>query len=666
MCLFDYLLLCLFVYLFIWLFVYFFIVERKMTTLTLIVLLTAITCYNEATATSSREYKTAFTRSTRKGLMSHVTTSNFAVSPQSDDDDSLPGRTPKKKGGKRATIVTVKSCNAEFCDPGWEPYPNIVSTVTGYNILKGNPYNLGTEQDPGFETGYIFVPVVKDDDDRYALHSGITIRAISKCDLSMNTKVVSTVQGYQDISRKVVGKFEGWKTNPPVEVSAKGVSAELPPLIDAFAAGNDALKEHAAFFSERRGVLTINDATCAVYAMQISRRNPPPFQQPFKNAVTALSKAPTEKRQEEFRKFIQEFGTHYVQKATVGARLSIVRRYSRERFRQATEDTIEKCNKHRLAYFYVKEQSEDNCTSLENEGESMIFNSIQKEQIISYGSKPSDSLTDWANQEFESPVPIKMTLTPIIDLFDANFMGIDDDLRDLDYPSVKGWMTDLYANYCEDMKSDLGIELCQPGDVQRCGYNDKCNPAYEDCVQTSDIEYKCVTKVTKEVVKAKVREAMGSISTTRSAKEVAKLIDRQVFSKLHGFEGYVIAKEASYGKMRVAGETAGMVETDSFHVAFAWASFDKVGRGQHFQRDAQVEVAKVRCTDFDGSRGPAMTKIIQDLNNKGHHASFFIQVRDEERTDLEKTGRTETMADYDVQTGCHGVNQYILVGPGRG
>ena len=638
-----------------------------MTTLTQLVLLTAIICYNEVFATSSRQYKTAFKRSTREGFMSRAKTSRFSVSSQPSPRQTPLEQAAKKKGGKRATIVTVKSCNAEFCDPGWEPYPNIVSTVTGYNILKGNPYNLGTEQDPGFETGYIFVPVVKDDDDRYALHSGITIRAISKCDLSMNTKVVSTVQGYQNISRKVVGKFEGWKTNPPVEVSAKGVSAELPPLIDAFAAGNDALKEHAAFFSERRGVLTINDATCAVYAMQISRRNPPPFQQPFKNAVNALVRAEDDDaKREEFHNFIEEFGTHYVQKATVGARLSIVRRYSRERFRQATEDTIEKCNKHRLAYFYVKEQSEDNCTSLENEGESMIFNSIQKEQIISYGSKPSDSLTDWANQEFESPVPIKMTLVPIIDLFDANFMGIDDDLRDLDYRSVKGWMTDLYASYCEDVKSDLGIELCKPGDVQRCGYNDKCNPAYEDCVQTSDIEYKCVTKVTKEYIEIKVREAMDSIERTRNAKEVAKLIDRQVFSKLHGFEGYVIAKEASYGNMQVAGETAGMVETNSFHVAFAWASSDKVGRGHHFQRDAQNEVAKVRCKAFDGRRRLVMNSVIEDLIKKGHHASFFIQVRDDEHPDLEKTGRTETRADYDIQTGCDGVNQYILVGPGRG
>ena len=59
---------------------------------------------------------------------------------------SEPGQETRRKGKQRGTTVNIKSCNAQFCDPGWEPYPNIVSTVNGYNILKGNAYNLGTDQ----------------------------------------------------------------------------------------------------------------------------------------------------------------------------------------------------------------------------------------------------------------------------------------------------------------------------------------------------------------------------------------------------------------------------------------------------------------------------------------------------------------------------------------
>ena len=279
-----------------------------MANLTLIVVFMAIICGYKVAGTSSRQYNSAFKRSTRGRLMSHVTTSKSAIG----EGESQWHQIPKKRGRKRTTTVTINSCNAEFCDPGWEPYPNIVSTVTGYNILKGNAYNLGTEQDPGFETGYIFVPVVKDDDDRYALHGGITIRAISKCDLSMKTKTVSTVKGYQNINREAKGIQKGVKTNPPVEISAKGVTVELPPLFEAFGAANEAFRQHEEFFTKRRGVLTVNDATCALYAMQISRRYPPPFQQAFKNAVKALSEASVNQRKAEFHDFIQEFGTHYV------------------------------------------------------------------------------------------------------------------------------------------------------------------------------------------------------------------------------------------------------------------------------------------------------------------------------------------------------------------
>ena len=343
-----------------------------------------------------------------------------------------------------------------------------------------------------------------------------------------------------------------------------------------------------------------------------------------------------------------------------------MRRYSRDTFKTATEEEIENCNKHRLGYFYVKEESGNNCTSLENAGESMIFNNIQREQITSYGSKPSDSIIDWANQEFESPVPIKMTLAPIIDLFHKDFMDSDEDLKVIDYANMKAWMTPIYSSYCEDMKSDLGIEFCNPGDVQRCGYNDKCNPAYQDCVQTGNNAYKCITKVTKTFVTMKVKAAIAKIGDGMKADDVAKLIDREVFSKLHGFEGYIFAKDASYGNMQVAGENAGMEEGNSFQVAFAWASLDKVGKGRHFERDVTRAMNEALCKPFDEGKISSINSAIRLINTKGHHVSFFIHASEGDTPDHGKTGASETRPDYDIQTGCGGKNQYVFIGPGRG
>ena len=76
-------------------------------------------------------------------------------------------------------IETIGVCNADWCNPSHEPYPNIVSVMTGYNILLGNPFASGFTQDPGFSTGYIFVPTYLTAEGRYALHGGVTVRQVT-------------------------------------------------------------------------------------------------------------------------------------------------------------------------------------------------------------------------------------------------------------------------------------------------------------------------------------------------------------------------------------------------------------------------------------------------------------------------------------------------------
>ena len=78
-----------------------------------------------------------------------------------------------------AVRVSPIACNAEWCDPGHQPYDNIVAVMTGYNIVRGNPFVSGKNHDPGFATGYIFVPTYKDEDKRYNLQSGITVREVN-------------------------------------------------------------------------------------------------------------------------------------------------------------------------------------------------------------------------------------------------------------------------------------------------------------------------------------------------------------------------------------------------------------------------------------------------------------------------------------------------------
>jgi len=55
------------------------------------------------------------------------------------------------------------------------------------------------------------------------------------------------------------------------------------------------------------------------------------FVEPFLEAVKALDKAKTDReRLEEFKRFVDEFGTHYSSTTEMGTRLAIERRYTRE------------------------------------------------------------------------------------------------------------------------------------------------------------------------------------------------------------------------------------------------------------------------------------------------------------------------------------------------
>eukprot|EP00794_Sanderia_malayensis_P007568 gene7568-8408_t len=591
-----------------------------------------------------------------------------------EEDDTRSGS--KRQGRRRrgsTTNINVKSCNANFCDPGWEPYPNIVAAMTGYNILKGNAYNFGTEQDPGFDNGYIFVPVVKDDDDRYTLHDGVTVRAISKCDLTLTTKSISTVKEFQKMNRKIEGTYEGWKTNPPVEISFNvkkvGIKTELPPLFESYGTANLDQRKNEGFFVKRQGVLTLSAATCALYSMRISRRFPPPFKSTFQNAVKTLSETTESGRKKEFHRFIQDFGTHFLQQATIGARLSILRRYSRETFQRATAEAIENCSKGRLGYFFVKEEGRNNCTGLDNVDKRMIFNDIEREYIVSYGSKPEKSLTEWANQEFDYPVPIRMNLVPIIELFHDDFMKHDAQLKDLDYSGMKEWMTPMYESYCEDVKGELGITHCKPGDVKKCGYNDDCNPAFQDCIQTSATDFRCDAKITKGYMEIKLKDAMEAIQGLMKAKDVVKMIEDGEIGNLHGVEVYIIVMASGYGEMGVAGDNAVMVTRNSFRVALAWANIEDVGENDKLQTDVRGSVGEV-CPE-DATSSNSLNSIIRSINLLGHNVQFYLLVREPNEPngkDPEKLGISTTRPDIYQEGFCRKSSKLIKVmtGPGGG
>ncbi len=73
------------------------------------------------------------------------------------------------------------------------------------------------------------------------------------------------------------------------------------------------------------------------------------FVEPFVDSVKALhavTAAPSaSKRVDEFKRFVNEFGTHYASTTEMGTRLSIETRYTKQERASATVEELKDCNR---------------------------------------------------------------------------------------------------------------------------------------------------------------------------------------------------------------------------------------------------------------------------------------------------------------------------------
>ncbi|XP_002158419.1 uncharacterized protein LOC100215110 [Hydra vulgaris] len=397
-----------------------------------------------------------------------------------------------------SSTIAAPYCKAEWCNPNHEPYPNIGSIMTGYNILQGNPFTSSALHDPGFSTGYIFVPTYKTSSGAYALHGGVTVRQGVQCSLSSSSDIITTVEDYAKKIGAKSSQGSSFTSNLQFEVSAElkgvGVKTTIPPLIESAFSSSKEYKNNEIFFIQKRGVLTVHDATCATYTVRISPFDPPPFADGFVNGLIKLNNSIESKRELVANDFIREFGTHYLLQTTMGARTAVSRRYSQDEFKKSTDDQIQKCNEDRLKLTIAgigNGRTSQSCKDIDNAASSNTVDGFERESVTSYGSKPAADLVSWSQQNFESPSPIKMELSSLLNLFTADHMNKHPSIN---YKAILKWFGPLYYNYCEKNKVELGIKSCDPQTQNSCGWNDNCIPRQQVCNNNPNkIGFTCCT-----------------------------------------------------------------------------------------------------------------------------------------------------------------------------
>eukprot|EP00794_Sanderia_malayensis_P015791 gene15791-17384_t len=409
----------------------------------------------------------------------------------------------------RSLQVAVAECQSEDCSPNYEPMPNIHAAMHGYNILKGNPVSGDDNIDPGtFGLEYIFAPTKKNDQDRYLLHDGVIVQSTVNCDLKQQDEIISNSRQYQESMLKTSSVGNEIATNLEYDVCAKiplkgaevSVGTKVPPLVSAAFQANDQVKENEEFFSKRTGILASSSATCTSYTVKISQLKPPPFHSSFLEMITKLQDA-TESddgaKDRAFDKLIKNFGTHYFKTVVMGSRITVTERLTRDETSKLNQGELEECSKKNLnLLFGLIKDSSSQCKKVFKSDSSQVLNEYRRRIITTYGSKPANSLVEWSNQNMNAPLPIKMQLDPILNLFRDSFMGSikDNKDREIDIDAIIKWMGPKYLRYCDDNKDELGVQTCNVHDMKQkgCGINDDCGLDQECKTVKSELGYKCI------------------------------------------------------------------------------------------------------------------------------------------------------------------------------
>ena len=165
----------------------------------------------------------------------------------------------------------------------------------------------------------------------------------------------------------------------------------------------------------------------------------------------------------------------------MGARTAVTRRYSQDEFKKSTDAQIQKCNEDRLKLTIAgigNSRTSQSCNEIDNAASSNTVDGFERESVTSYGSTPAADLVSWSQQKFESPSPIKMELSSILNLFTASHMSKHPSIN---YKGILKWFGPYYYNYCEKNKEEFGIKSCNPQTKNSCGWNDNCIPRQQVC-----------------------------------------------------------------------------------------------------------------------------------------------------------------------------------------
>merc|ERR1719411_1494929 len=244
---------------------------------------------------------------------------------------------------------------------------------------------------------------------------------------------------------------------------------------------SSAVAESEEFFQEYSGSISHTEASCMKFSARLNDNSPPAFTKDFKDIIREMdslteelwdSNIETKKldngklisRKNEknekkfdalFSKFIENFGTHYIQKAVMGGiqRLSSAIKSLKEDTGniEQVENCLNKAIKEKRGDQSVQDgTTNDNCNNEDIENRVKSALETREEDLQTYGGGAGEDIYQWTPNQFLSPPLLPdFKLQPIVKLFRPNFMNSKRVTRAdgtaINHKRILSWLMPRYA-----------------------------------------------------------------------------------------------------------------------------------------------------------------------------------------------------------------------------
>ncbi len=308
---------------------------------------------------------------------------------------------------------------------------NIDYLFAGYDIFYGNPLPVSGKVDPGFRDQIFDVTYdknIKSGDRRYNVPDGCTFRQTTSCDMNMSHSEITGEKSYKNtlgIEAGVEGTVKGIEFSASIEF--KNVSEDTSKL---------------------KKVWIESKADCKVYQGTLSSFAPPKLSDNFLQGLHSLNGLTYSKNKEAFLHFISVFGTHYVNRVTMGARFGARTKLTVENLSSLRSNSV--TMKRSLGIDKLAKIT--NKIENTNEQTSKTDSMFEETLIYSIGSGvPSDlKAQTWISTAIAEPMPIQYSLIPISRIVSSRFRISADQSKDLKMKELSDNLTIALDSYCRD------------------------------------------------------------------------------------------------------------------------------------------------------------------------------------------------------------------------